>query len=192
MNRFVLLFVLCLPGLALAWKPVADGQPVALGQSGITAGLPASWVFDTTSSSVVATRDGPLLESISVSLTPHNKAFKAAKKPSSPTAAPEDLAEAYVANLQTDKNALREVTVLATDPADLAGHAAFRVHLRYRLAEHNSGAQMEEVTVGTPLAAGLLLVTFRAPAIHFFESHLADFEAVLGSVVVGPPSPPRR
>ena len=189
MRRMLVLAVLA-PALALAWNPTEDAKPVSPGKGGFSVQFPLGWLCDTSSSSVVASHDGVMLNSITVSLTPHKNAFKAAKKPSSPTAAPEDLAESYVANLQAPGSTLRELVTLATEPAELAGRPAFRVHLKYRIPESQGGAEIEEVTVGTPLESGLMLATYRAPALHYFPRWLTEFEAAVKTIaLVAPPKP---
>ena len=75
-----------------------------------------------------------------------------------PDAAPEDLAESFVADLQTRKGAVRDLVVLATEPAEIAVKPGFRVHLKYR-----------------------------APAIHYFQKSLDQFEGVAKSVEVSAP-----
>jgi hypothetical protein len=189
MKRSLLLIAALVPALALAWKPVEDAHPVGPSKGIIEVQFPAGWAYDTSSSAVTGTRDGPLLDSIAISLLPHKSAFKGAKKPSSPSAAPEDLAESYVANLQAGTQAYEAVSVLATDPDQLLGRPAFRLHLRYRLPAQMGGALIEEITVGTALDSGLLLATYRAPALHYFAARLPDFEATLKTAAV--PRPPK-
>ena len=187
MIRSIILTAALVPALAFAWKPVEEDRPVGPSGAPVAVRLPAGWAYDTTSSSVTASRDGPLLDAITLSLLPHKTAFKGAKKPSSPSAAPEDLAESYIANLQAERTSFEDVSVLATDPDELMGRPAFRVHLRYRLPAQQSGATMEEITVGAALDTGLLLATYRAPALHFFAAHLQEYEATLKTAAAPPP-----
>ena len=191
MTRYLLALALLAPGLVLAWTPTEDGKPVSPGHGGYSVQLPPGWLCDTSSSAVEASHDGPLLNSITVSVAPHKDVFKASKRISSATTSPEDLAESYVANLQAGPRALRDVVTLATEPAELAGRPAFRVHLKFRLPESRGGAEIEEVTVGTPLDSGLMLATYRAPAIHYFQRWLADFEGTVKTVALVAPAKAR-
>jgi len=190
MIRSLSLLALLVPGLALAWKPVEAGKPVSPGKGVFAVQLPAGWLYDTSSNSVLASHDGTVLDQITILITPHAKAFKAAKKPSSPTALPEDLAESYVENLQADQGAVRDVTLLSTEPAELAGRPAFRVHLKFRAPDNQGGAVIEMTTLGTALESGLLLAVYRAPSIHYFERRLGEFDAAAKTItLVGAPQP---
>ena len=189
MIRRHLALAVLVPGLALAWAPTEPNKLVSPGHGGYAVQFPAGWLCDTKSDSVIASHDGLLLNSITVSVTAHKDVFKAAKKPSSPSAAPEDLAESYVANLQSGPGAVQDVVLLGTEPAELVGRPAFRVHLKYRASPSQGSAEIEEVTLGTPLDSGLMLATYRAPAIHFFARWLGEFEAAIQSVVLVAPPP---
>lgn len=175
-----------LPTLAGAWEAVQPGTPARMRKAGWGMQFPEGWLQDTSGAAVLATRDGVLLNSIDLALVPHKKTFPNAKKPSTPTSAPEDIAESLVANLQADKT-ITDVELVASDPAELAGRPAFRVHVRYRLLETQSGARLEQITVGTPLPEGLLVATYRAPAIHYFAKWLPTFDAALPTVALLPP-----
>jgi hypothetical protein len=163
------------------WQPTGGGKKTAV-TYGIQATLPPDWLYDKQYRGITASHDGPLLELVTVMLVSHKDAFAAAKRPSTADLSPEDLADAYLANLQAGDAALESVTVLETEPAELAGRPAFRVHLRYRAPARQGGAQMEEVTVGTALPSGLLLATYRAPAIHFFAQWRTAFDDIVSSV----------
>lgn len=181
--------LLLVPMSALAWKPVDPGAATTPKKGGYSVQLPAGWLYDTNATNVVASRDGPFLNRIFITLVPHKDAFKLIKKSSSADALAEDLAESYVANLQASARqlAIDGVAILSTEPAELAGHPAFRVHLRYRAAEQISGAGFEEVTLGTPLPAGLLLATYSAPALHFFPKWQPSFEETLKTISLAQP-----
>jgi hypothetical protein len=179
------------PSGALAWDPVVTGAPVSMSKGGWSIVFPDGWLQDASAQSVIASRDGVLLNSIVLHVVPHKKAFAAAKRRSSADALPEDLAESYVADVQAQGGA-REFEVLTTDPAELAGRPAFRVHVRYRLPESATGARIDQVTIGTALDAGLLLLTYRAPTLHHFERWLPAFEASVPTISYTPPQPKKR
>jgi hypothetical protein len=187
MTRRVLLLAVLVPAVALAFKPVESGKPIAPGNGVFAVQPPQGWLYDTSRSTITATRDGVSLDSIAVEIVPHKKAFKDAKKTSTPTTPPEDLAESYIADLQAGQGALHDVVVISTDPAELAGKPAFRVVLKFRAPESAGGAEIEMCTVGTALADGVMLAIFRAPAIHFFDAHVAEFDAAVKTIELLPP-----
>jgi len=76
--------------------------------------------------SLDASHDGMGLNRISIgNHPPTKKAFKNAKKESTPKSAPEDLAEDYIAELQAGPHAVRDLVVVSNEPAELAGKPAF-------------------------------------------------------------------
>ena len=187
MRRAAILAIL-LPGLAVAgWESVEASKRVGPGKAEFSVQLPEDWLFDSSRHSLDASHDGMGLNRISVAITPHKKAFKNAKKASTPKSAPEDLAEDYIAELQAGPEAVRDLVVVSNEPVELAGKPAFRVHLRYRASESTGGAAMESVTVGTALDSGVMLAIFEAPSIHYFERWISQFDAVANSITLSPP-----
>ncbi len=180
----LLALLLALPGFAHAWEPVEAGKPISPGSGEFAVQFPEDWLYQKETAALVASYDGPLLESIRVRRVPFKSAFKAAKKTASATSAPEDLAEDYVADSQAA--GMREVALIEVLPAELAGQPGFRVHFRCRLPESQGGALIEEVTVGAAMPFGLLLATFRAPAIHYYEKWLPAFEHALTGITALP------
>lgn len=185
MSRFALIFAVLLPGLAFAgWKTVEASKPVGPAKAHFSVQLPEDWLYDTSSYGLTASRDGPGLNHILIVVLPHKEAFKDAKKRSTPQSAPEDLAEDYIAELSAGPNALRELVIVTNEPAELAGKPAFRVHFKYRAAD---GAPIEAVSIGTALDSGVMLASFQAPSIHYFETSVTQFEAAAKSVSLSQP-----
>ena len=160
------------------WTAVKTGRPHTV-SARVTVVLPPGWVYSDSKNGVLATHDGALLELVSISVMPHAEAFAAAHRRSSPEEPPEDLAESYLANLQAGETALAGVQVLETTPAEIAGQPGFRVYLRYRTAADLGGVAMEQIAVGAALPSGLLLATFDAPALHYFDTYRVLFETML-------------
>ncbi len=186
MRSIALVGLLLVSAVATAgWKVVEPGTVATASSGGFSLQPPAGWVYDTGSRHVVAARNGVLLDGLRVTMTPHKSTFKALKKPSSPESLPEDLAEAYVANLQAE-GTLTEVQLISVEPAELAGRPAFRVRLTYRLPAALGGARMEQVAIGAALPEGLLLATFEGPQIHFFEQSLPAVEESLRTLTLAP------
>lgn len=187
MIRRVLMLTVLVPAVAAALTPVESGKPVSPKKELFAVQMPSGWLYDTASMTVSASRDGEMLDNIIVQILPHKTAFKDAKKLSTPTTAPEDLAESYIAELQAGPAALRDVVVISTDPAELAGKPAFRVLFKFRAPESAGGAEIEMCTLGTALDSGVMLAMFRAPAIHYFDARFGDFEAAVKTVQLTEP-----
>jgi len=188
MIRHAAILAILLPGLAVAgWESVEASKRVGPSKGDFSIQLPRDWLYDRSRHALDASHDGMGLNRISVAITPHKKAFQNAKKESTPKSAPEDLAESYIAELQTGPHAMRDLVVVSNEPAELAGKPAFRVHLKYRTPESTGGAAMESVAIGTALDSGVMLATFEAPSIHYFERWIGKFDAAANSITLSRP-----
>lgn len=163
------------------WIPVRANHPLAVA-SGITVSVPGDWVYDEIRRGLVASRDGPLLELATFVLVPHAEAFALAHRESRPDMSPEDLADAYLANLQAGDAPPAEMHDVQTTPEVVAAQEGFRVRFRYRSVTPSGSTEVEHVTVGVALRTGLLLATFEAPALHYAPTYLAAFNAMVESL----------
>jgi hypothetical protein len=185
MTRFRSLCLLSLlaPTLAFAWSPVAEQTPVSAKRGNFSLQLPPSWLYDLSGATVLASHDGVMLDQINVQLIPHANAFKAIKRSSTTDMSSEDLAEAYLANLQADGK-LANFETLSTEPATLAGHPGFRVHVRFRLPPAQGDTVMDLTALGTALPEGLLIAFFRAPRLHFYDKWLPAFDQSVATLAI--------
>jgi hypothetical protein len=177
---------LCLAGPTSAWQ-VVDGQTLVSLPNGQTALRPPSgWMCESSRARINLTRDGVLLNLITVSLRPHHKAFE---KPddvdSTPDTLPAALADLYVLEFQ-QQSGIRDVKVLAIDSTTLAGVPAFRAHLTFRIDESLGGAPYEKVAIGAATQHGILLADFAAPRLNFFPRSLPEFEAMMATIELLP------
>jgi hypothetical protein len=188
MIRRIATLALLLPSLAVAgWESAETSKRVGSGKGDFSLQLPESWLYDSSRHSLDASHDGVELDRITVAIASCKKTFKNAKKQCTPHSAPEDLAEDYIAELQAGPNAVRDLLVVSNEPAQLAGRPAFRVHVKYRAQESAGGAAMESVAIGTALDGGVMLATFEAPSIHYFERWIREFNAAADSITLSPP-----
>lgn len=188
MIRCIATLALLLPSLAFAgWESAEASKRVGSGKGDFSLQLPETWLYDSSRHSLDASHDGVGLNRITVAITPYKKTFKNSKKQSTANSAPEDLAEDYIAELQAGPNAVRDLVVISNEPAQLAGRPAFRVHVKYRAQEIAGGAAMESVAIGTALDSGVMLATFEAPSVHFFERWIREFNSAAGSITLLPP-----
>jgi hypothetical protein len=188
MIRCIATLALLLPSLAFAgWESVQASKRVGCGKGDFSLQLPETWLYDSSRHSLDASHDGVGLNRITVAITPFKKTFKNANKEVTSHSAPDDLAEDYIAELQAGPNAVSDLVVVSNEPAQLAGRPAFRVHVTYRAPASAGGAAMESVAIGTALDSGVMLATFEAPSIHYFERWIREFDAVAGSITLLPP-----
>jgi hypothetical protein len=186
MIRRLALLAILLPGFALSWELVDASKRVGPSKGDFSLQLPDDWLCDTSRHSLEASHDGPGLNHVSIAIPSHKAVFKNSKKVSTPASTPEDLAEDYIAEVQTGPTAVRSLEVLSNEPTELAGKPAFRVHLRYRAADTAGGAAMESVAIGTALKDGVLLARFEAPSIHYFERWVNQFDAAAKTLTLTP------
>lgn len=142
--------------------------------------FPAGWKYNGSGTSCAASRDGFDLNALSVEIRKHKDAFKAIKKKSSEQSLPQELAENFIANMKA-AGGNESIEVLENDPAELAGKPAFRLHLKYRVPIDIGALDYEHIVVGAATPKGLLLVSYRAPSLHYFAAQRAAFEAALTS-----------
>ena len=82
---------------------------------------------------------------------------------------------------------MRDLVVVSNEPTELASKPAFRVHLKYRAPESGGGAQMESVAIGTALDKGVMLATYQAPSIHYFQRWITKFDTAAQSITLSAP-----
>lgn len=182
-------FTLSTPAYAFRWSATEAGVRVTAQKGGLSVVLPGGWIYDLAGTAIMASRDGLPLEELHLVTLPHKDAFKAIKRAATAGMSPEDLAEAYVANLQADTT-LHDFELLSTDPSELAGRPAFRVHGRYRLSARAGDALEEFVAVGTTTDDGFVVAFLRAPAAHYFPKWLPTFDEMITTVAIAPPTRP--
>jgi hypothetical protein len=148
---------------------------------------PAGWQVnvDRRKSIITSTLDGRLLNEIKVQFRTHPYAFPESGQRSSRDSSPEQLAQWYAKELQSQE--LADLQIRATNvDAQLAGRKAFRVHFSYRMPAEWGGARVEHVTIGTVVPRGLLLSEFSAPGFGYFARSLPVFEQSTQTIVIEP------
>lgn len=177
-QSIALLVLAIVPTVSFAWKIADPAQPFRHKGSGYSVQFPEGWKYAKLwfSDESGATREGPALQSIFVDFRSHKSAFKALKQKSTPTMLPQDLAQQLVADM-TKERGLENVSILADEPATLAGRPGFRLRFEYRLPVQRGAIRYQEVVVGTVNEKGLYLLGYRAPVLHYFERDLLAFEA---------------
>lgn len=168
-----------LSGCAI-WKPVAT--PVTTGPGGkFTVAAPRHWMhFVDNGDSVTLTRDGVLLQFMDFAVLPPGEAFDGLNRPALARLTPEQLAEREVARLKA-LPALRQLEVIENKPATMAGRPGFRLHLRFRTLR---GLRVDRVLYGANLGDTYLRASFQAPALHYFERDLPEFEKAVRSLTL--------
>jgi hypothetical protein len=162
------------------------GMDFASGKGMFAVKLPSGWVHQSTARSVTVSRDGFLLNSISVSRTDLDDAFEDQmkeqrvegdrKRPQIAADTPaEDLAAFYTAKVMRVSD---QSTLVSDEPALLGGRPAFRVTTELK---DGRGVRIRTTCTGTAQEQGYYEVCYAAPALHYYERDLAIYEALLAS-----------
>lgn len=168
------------PAFAKAWSIVEEGKPFASISGDFTLQLPAGWKVTKTDRfpGQMATRDGELLQRIDVEFRSHAKAFRKSKLQSNAGLMPHEQAERLLAEIQAEGH-LEDVEVIRNEPELVDGHPGFRLQVAYKVPIDGDPLRYRAILVGVATDAGLVLVSYRAPALHFFARDLVTFERSL-------------
>ncbi len=132
---------------------------------GFSVELPPGWLRTSGSAELVGTRDGFSLQTIQAWCS----------KPSTAGLLPVERAEVTAAFWRWS---LPQASVTAMKPATLAGMPGFRVEVSYRDLD---GLACRRVDVGATVGDRLCVVSYVAPARHYFELDLPAFERAVAS-----------
>lgn len=175
-----LVFVLMLlSGCAATWVKVDDAGRQYQGEH-YTATLPAGWLRLESDDSLILSKDGILLQFISIQFRRHKQTFEKIKKDSSSTMLPSELAELTIAELKAAQDGgLPSLQILRNAPVELAGRTGFDIHLRYKT---DAGLRMDMMLRGVVDEDGFYLLKYSAPTLHYFERDRPTYDALTGSL----------
>ncbi|MEL6871120.1 MAG: hypothetical protein AAFO81_15070 [Pseudomonadota bacterium] len=168
----LLAVMLLVPGCA-SYVPTT-GAPVVDAQGGYRYVPPAGWYRTAFRDPRGAqyTRDGQTLQTIYTMFETHDSAFALTNKRTSADMLPQEIAEHFVAELKATL-ANDTLTVTQRQPVLVAGRQGVRLAAQFR---SDDGLRYGLVYYLTVTENGLLSVTYRAPALHYFDRHLPAFE----------------
>lgn len=127
--------------------------------------------------SMQLTRDGVPLHAITVTRRYPDNAFPTLKKRSSETMLPPEAAELYVSELKK-RSGLEKLVVLSNKPARIDGRNGFQLVLQHK---DEDGLRINIMTHGFVDRTGLYTVSYRAPALHFYERDMKDYVSLVAS-----------
>lgn len=113
-------------------------------------------------------------------MSKHEEAFNDIKAQSKADMLPTELAELYIAELKKeDSDGLPSLKIISNEPARIAGHDAFHLHLSYQIS---NGLEYQMLAVGFVTEKYFYLVSYTAPTLLFFERSRESYDQVLGSL----------
>ncbi|MGD8629966.1 MAG: hypothetical protein PVH38_12030 [Gammaproteobacteria bacterium] len=162
----ILLALLLVSGCAPTWVRVDDaGRNYSTEHYSVT--LPSGWLRLESDDTLFLSRDGILLQIISIQFRPHENTFEKIEKDSSATMLPSELAQLTIAELKASQDdGLPSLEILRNAPVELAGHTGFDIHLRYKT---NDGLRRDMEMRGVVDDSGYYLLKYSAPTLHYFE-----------------------
>jgi hypothetical protein len=170
---------LLLSGCATTWVKVDDAGRHYQDEH-YSATLPAGWLRLESGDSLILSKDGILLQYISIQFRPHAKAFEKIEKDSSSTMLPSELAELTIAEFKAAQNdGLPSLEILRNAPVEIAGHTGFDIHFRYKT---DAGLRMDMLLRGVVDESGFYLVKYSAPTLHYFERDRQSYESLTESL----------
>jgi hypothetical protein len=146
-------------------------------QPGQAVVLPSGWYRLQNMDYLLLTRDGPPLQSITISRLPVGVPLLNTARELSEGMLPLEAAETVLDDLSFD-GTMGHLEVLESEPAVVGGLPGFRVLLSYR--DRNDLAY-RSVIFGVLQDRWLHLLRYAAPQRYYFDRDLSAFEAIAGS-----------
>ncbi len=148
-----------------AWK-YPEGPVVAKNKS-YSVSIPQGWTYAQVDNSgtLVATLDGPALQSIQIRAFDLKNELPYAKEKLAPTMNAEQLVDTYYRDVFKDPNK-KGVAMERAGPASLGKVDGFEITYTYTI---EGGLRYREFTTGAIHANQLVTLTFRAPTRHYYE-----------------------
>jgi hypothetical protein len=173
------LVLLLLAGCATTWVKVDDAGKYYKGEH-YSATLPPGWLQLESDDALVLSKDGILLQYISILHRDHEKAFEELEKDSSTSMLPSELAELTIAEFKAAQDeGLPSLEILKNSPVEIAGHTGFGIHLRYKT---EAGLRMDMLLSGFVDDSGFYLLKYSAPTLHYFERDRLTYESLTESL----------
>jgi hypothetical protein len=143
---------------------------------------PMGWKYATSlGSDLIASKDGPILQQISIEHRELETALPKSKRPLAANLGVFELAEAVAGDMQAD-NTLLGFELKENVPATIGGTAGFKITFTFTTAEK---LRLAQTVYGCIFEGQLWLLRYSAPVRHYFERDLATFEDTVKSFKFG-------
>lgn len=178
--RFSALLLLLALSACTPWSAVnPDSRSITVAND-YTLEAPTGWVrrnYDIYD--FFLSRDGPLLNFIAATRDKHDRELARTKRTTRADLLPQEVAELVIAE-QKAGGARGAFMVISNRPASIGGKPAVRVHTRWKTER---GLPIERLTYALVDQKGRLAFIYEAPGLVYFPKGLADFEAMMKSVI---------
>jgi len=144
--------------------------------------LPLGWMKQQlTDKTMLASRDGPLLEAIYIGRRTAKEAFPRIKKGAADNMLASELAELEIAEVKSQDTFTAALTVLENEPALVSSRDAFRIKVSYK---NTRGLEIDRVIYGFMDASSYYSIQYIAPKLYYFDRYYPDFEKSVASFQV--------
>jgi hypothetical protein len=141
--------------------------------------LPQGWMqIRAQDELLVATRNGLGLERIRIHRIPVGTELPNVNRKISRDMLPEDLASLSADSMRLTEG-VTNFEVLVSEPAELSGHACYRMEYTLRVA---SKLEYRGAEYGCLIESHLYSIEFGAPAQHYYAAYIDDFERSSASI----------
>ena len=174
MRKCVLLLLLVTAACA-PWVRVGGGYQHA--EKNFSVDLPDGWMRFNNVQYLLVTRDGILLQTISIDRMKVTDSLKHTKKKLALDMLPQEAAEVIADNMNSDTN-ISDFILLENSPTTIAGRAGFKLVYTYK---NKDGLLFKSVYCGFISEDWFYDLRYTAPARYYFDKDLGTFEKVLNS-----------
>jgi len=180
MNRIgTATFVLLLAGCVQAPARV-DSMPTQAPDKSYSVDLPIGWIKQGSpdNRTLIASRNGFLLEGMHISKRPIKEAFHRTKKAATAQMLPAELAELEIAELKSQDQFTAALTVEQNEPAEISGREGFDLRVRFK---NTRGLEIQRVVYGFVDQTEYYRLSFQAPMLYYFDKYYPDFQKAVES-----------
>ena len=180
MNRIgTATFVLLLAGCVQSPARV-DSMPTQAPDKSYSVDLPIGWIKQGSpdNRTLIASRNGFLLEGMHISKRPIKEAFHRTKKAATAQMLPAELAELEIAELKSQDQFTAALTVEQNEPAEISGREGFDLRVRFK---NTRGLEIQRVVYGFVDQAEYYRLSFQAPMLYYFDKYYPDFQKAVES-----------
>jgi hypothetical protein len=179
LTTIILMLTLLLAGCVETWTRT-EGSAADYQDKHYRVTLPLGWLHIKSDDSLILSKDGILVQFISIQFKEHAQAFEKIKQASSPNMLPSELAQLSIAEFKANQDgSLPSLEVVSNAPIEMAGIIGFDVQLLYKT---DTGLRMGMLMRGVVNDQGYYLVKYTAPMLHYFERDRAVYDAMTESL----------
>lgn len=172
MKRFMLVSLLLLVGCTPPSVWVQDKGRLPVTKLNVSVVIPTGWMRLNNENYLLLTRDGTLLQSISVNRKAVNSPFQYTKKKLAKGMLPHEVADVIVDNMSSNQ-ATQNFILQENTPATIAGEPGFKLVYGYR---NRDGVKQKAIFYGFLFNEWFYEIRYHAAERYYFQKDIKAFE----------------